>query len=76
MSIAELERNLRALQVLRTARREEGEAPVDEGAEPDLEDDGLDAFDVDVADELAPQAEPADAEERSPYPAAQAESEA
>lgn len=75
MSIAELERNLRALQVLRTARREEVQASVDEDAEPDFENDGLDAFDVGVADELAPQAEPAEEEERSPHPAAQAESE-
>lgn len=84
MSIAELERNLRALQVLRAARREEDEAPADdlaaialgEDAELDFEDDGLDAFDADVADEPAAEAEPAEEEERSPHPAAQAESEA
>lgn len=84
MSIAELERNLRALVQLRTARREEGEAPVDELAdiaaieddELDFDDDGPDALDVDVADEIAPEAELTEEDELAPETERQAESEA
>lgn len=84
MSIAEVERNLRALLVLRTARREEGEIPaadlaavaLGEDAELDFDDDGLDAAGIDVADELAAEVEPVEEEELSPAAARKAESEA
>ncbi len=84
MSIAEVERNLRALVEFRAARREEGEAPVDElaaiaaieDAELDFDDDGLDAADVDVADAVAPEAELSEEDELVPGPERQAESEA
>ena len=84
MSIAEVERNLRALVELRTARREEGEVPADElaaiagieDAELDFDDDGLDAADVDGADAVAPEPELTEDDELAPEPDRQAESEA
>lgn len=84
MSIAEVERNLRALVELRAARREEGEAPADElaaiaaieDAELDFDDDGFDAAEVDLAEAVAPEAELTEEDELAPEPDRQAESEA
>lgn len=79
MSIAEVERNLRALIVLRTARREEGDgATAADLAEVAADEDGELDFDADADafDEIVPQTEPAEEDGRAPDDAHRVEGEA